>query len=507
MTRRIALLTLALAATPLPAQETKLTWHGHAAFSIVTPGGKVLLIDPWLRNPANPAARNGGDPVGALTRADYILLTHGHRDHVGDAVDIAKKTKAALVANPELAANLVRLTGFPKEQAETDAIMGIGGEITIAGGEVTVAMTPAVHSSSVFDPHAEANEPERAYGGNPAGFVIAVKNGPVLYHSGDTAYFRDMETIGESYAVDVALLNIGGHYGMEPRMAARAAKALRARLAVPHHFGTSPALTQNAAGFAAELKTLGVPFRELKVGETLVFRGREPAGGRPAPPQSSDEASTEAELKRMTNELLDAVAPGHADVWKRYTHDRLIYVSENNRQLTKEELLAELQPLPKGLVGELEVGAFKAELHGDVAVTTYIADERLDYHGQVLQSRFRTTDTWLKTGAGWRLIASQVLAVLEDPPAITLPRTALCAYNGTYRLTPEIVTKITCTGDGLSSERTGRPPILMKPEVPDVFFTPGFPRTRRIFQRTPTGTITAFVDRREGLDLRWVKVD
>jgi L-ascorbate metabolism protein UlaG (beta-lactamase superfamily) len=102
----------------------------------------------------NPEAKDGKDPLESLGRVDYILLTHGHRDHVGEAVQIATKTGAALISNPELAANLVKLADFPKAQAETDAIMGIGGEIEIAGGEVTVAMTPAVHSSSVFNPKA-----------------------------------------------------------------------------------------------------------------------------------------------------------------------------------------------------------------------------------------------------------------------------------------------------------------------------------------------------------------
>src|ERR671921_520188 len=151
------------------AQETKVRWFGHAAFSITTPRGKVFLIDPWLKNPSNPEAKDGRDPLAAVTKVDYILLTHGHRDHVGDAVEIAEKTGAALVSNPELAANLVKLADFPAGQAETDAIMGIGGEIKIADGEVTVAMTPAVHSSSVFNPKAGPAEPERAYGGNPPG--------------------------------------------------------------------------------------------------------------------------------------------------------------------------------------------------------------------------------------------------------------------------------------------------------------------------------------------------
>jgi L-ascorbate metabolism protein UlaG (beta-lactamase superfamily) len=267
-------------ASEAAAQETKIKWHGHAAFSITTPNGTVLLIDPWLSNPSNPEAKDGKDPLGALAKVDYILLTHGHRDHVGDAVAAARKTGAALVSNPELAGNLVKLADFPAKQAETDAIMGIGGEIQLAGGEVTIAMTPAVHSSSVFNPKAGANEPERAYGGNPAGFVIIIRNGPTIYHSGDTAYFRDMETIGENYSVDVALLNVGGHFGMEPKMAARAAQAVRAKLAVPQHFGTFPGIAQNADGFAAELKNLKINFHEMKPGETITYRGKQLVKGK-----------------------------------------------------------------------------------------------------------------------------------------------------------------------------------------------------------------------------------
>ena len=266
---------LSVSVSGATAQETKIKWFGHAAFSITTPSGKVLLIDPWLNNPSNPEAKDGKDPLSAVTKVDYILLTHGHRDHIGDAVAIARKTGAVLISNPELAGNIVKLADFPAKQAETAAIMGIGGEIQIADGEVTVAMTPAIHSSSVFNPKAGAGEPERAYGGNPAGFVIIIKNGPTIYHSGDTAYFKDMETIGESYSVDVALLNIGGHFGMEPKMAAKAAQAVRARLAIPQHFGTFPGIAQNAFAFAAELKKMKINFYEMKPGATIIFRGKQ----------------------------------------------------------------------------------------------------------------------------------------------------------------------------------------------------------------------------------------
>lgn len=273
--RLILIFSILLIGSVATAQETKLKWFGHAAFAVTTPKGQVLLVDPWLTNPLNPEAKDDKDPLMAVSRVDYILLTHGHRDHVGDAVAIAKKTGAALVCNPELAANLVKLVDFPEKQAGTDAIMGIGGEITIADGEVTVAMTPAVHSSSVFNPKAGPDEPERAYGGNPAGFVIMIKNGPVIYDSGDTAYFKDMETIGENYSIDVALLNIGGHFGMEPKMAAKAAQAVRARTAIPQHFGTSPGIAQDASVFADELKNLKITFYEMKPGETVSFHGKD----------------------------------------------------------------------------------------------------------------------------------------------------------------------------------------------------------------------------------------
>lgn len=269
------LLALTCSAHQASAQETRVTWLGHAAFEITTPKGSVLLIDPWIRNPSNPDVKAGKDPLASIGKVDYILLTHGHRDHVGEAVEIARKTGAALIANPELSANLVKLVDFPAKQAGT--VMQMGGEIQLAGGEVTVAMTAAVHSSSVFNPKAGANEPERAYGGSPAGFVIMIKDGPTIYHSGDTAYFKDMEVIGETYTIDLALINISQ---MGAKLSARAAQSLRARLVVPMHFGTFEGLLPSADGFRAELKPRKIAAYEMKPGETISFRGKQIVKGK-----------------------------------------------------------------------------------------------------------------------------------------------------------------------------------------------------------------------------------
>ncbi|MCG3111880.1 MAG: metal-dependent hydrolase [Candidatus Manganitrophus sp. SB1] len=273
---RLALLLSAIFLMPVVSAwgaETRLTWHGHAAFEIVTPGGAVLVIDPWLKNPVNPNAQEEKDPLALFQKADYLLITHGHMDHVGDSVALAKKTGARLVTNAELGGNMVKLLGFPKEQVGFDTFLNIGGEIEIAKGEVTVVMTPAVHSSGLGNPNAGPQEADIVYGGNPGGFIVIIKNGPTIYHTGDTAYFGDMALIGQ-HAPDVALINIGGHFGMSPAMAAKAAATVKAKLAIPHHFGTMPILTQDPKPFVDALGKEKIPARVMKPGQTVVFEGK-----------------------------------------------------------------------------------------------------------------------------------------------------------------------------------------------------------------------------------------
>lgn len=214
-----------------------------------------------------------------------------------------------------------------------------------------------------------------------------------------------------------------------------------------------------------------------------------------------------AELQRLTQELYDAIAPGKREVWERLTDDDLIFLDENGRLLRKAELLADFEPLPPGLVGRIAVESLQLALHGEVAVTAHDAAETLDYHGQRVDTRFRSTMTWRRGDGGWRLVQAQVLPILSDPPAVALPATALEAYAGSYRLEPrgQIRTRVRVADGGLVFERDGRPPAAARAEAPDLFFVPGQPRSRKVFRRDASGRISGFADRREGHDVVWVR--
>jgi L-ascorbate metabolism protein UlaG (beta-lactamase superfamily) len=247
--------------------KTEITWYGHAAFGIKTPSGKVLLIDPWIDNPANP---KGKDDLAKLTAVDLILVTHGHADHVGNAVELGKRTKAKLVSTFDLGKALVD-AGYPAEQAGMETQGNFGGTVTLFDGEVAITFVPAVHSSQMQK--AVKGGTALVDAGAPGGFVIRIQGGPTIYHTGDTDLFGDMALIGQDTPIDLMLACIGGHFTMDPAHAAKAAKLVKPKQIVPMHFGTFPLLKGTPDELAKALRKQGVRTKPhvLEVGETMAW--------------------------------------------------------------------------------------------------------------------------------------------------------------------------------------------------------------------------------------------
>ncbi len=264
-----ALLVSLLTASAGQAAPTQITWYGQSAFKITTPSGHVLLLDPWITNPAN---KNGAADLAGITKADYILITHGHFDHVGDSVALAKTTGAKLVATGDLAGALVAYGGYPKEQAGMDTQGNFGGELSLLGGEVKVLFVPAVHSSAVTPPAGSADM-DPHFAGNPGGFVITIKGGPTIYDTGDTDVFADMALIPRAHKIDVMLCCIGDHYTMGPTRAAEAVRLVQPTGVIPCHYGTFPALTGTPAELQSALKATGSKARMtvMKIDQTLTI--------------------------------------------------------------------------------------------------------------------------------------------------------------------------------------------------------------------------------------------
>lgn len=247
------------------AGKSQLTWYGHAAFKLVTPSGKVLLIDPWITNPLNP---NGKQDLADLKKVDLILVSHGHSDHVGDAVELAKKTKARLVTSFDQAKAYVRHLGFPEDQVGLDGVGNVGGTLSFFNGEVRITFVNAIHGSMLTAKEKAGDVPHAA--GNPIGFVIAIRNGPTIYHTGDTDAFTDMQLL-RSMKITLMLACIGDHFTMGPDRAAEAVALAQPAKVAPMHYGTFPVLSGTPAQFAAALKARDLlgRYQPLQLRETL----------------------------------------------------------------------------------------------------------------------------------------------------------------------------------------------------------------------------------------------
>ena len=224
----------------------KVTWIGHATLGLDT-AGYQLLVDPYIRG--NPNAKADADTI----EADYILVTHGHGDHLGDSIEISKRTGATVISNAEI-------SGWLQKKGVKTHGQHLGGGFTHPFGYLK--LTLALHGSGL---------PDGTYGGNPAGFLLTTNDGEKIYMAGDTGLFGDMRLIGEE-GITLAVLPIGDNYTMGPDDALRAVKMLSPKHVIPIHYNTFDLIAQDAHAWADKVeKETDALVHVLEPGESFVY--------------------------------------------------------------------------------------------------------------------------------------------------------------------------------------------------------------------------------------------
>lgn len=245
----------------------ELLWYGQSAVKITTDKGKVILIDPFIsQNPKTPEPLKDLTKIGQI---DLILVTHGHGDHVGDTVAIAKASGAKVAMNADMGRTFVEQGWLPADQVIR---FNKSGTVTPLGPELPITMVRAEHSSAVSHTDPKTGEKLLLEGGEPAGYIIRLEDGYTIYHAGDTGVFMDMQQIAERYHPDLELLPIGGHFTMGPEDAAWAIKHyLKSKRVMPIHYGTFGLLKGTPEELIAALGKNGTDVVVMKPGESRKF--------------------------------------------------------------------------------------------------------------------------------------------------------------------------------------------------------------------------------------------
>jgi L-ascorbate metabolism protein UlaG (beta-lactamase superfamily) len=248
-----------------PSGQTEVLWLGQAAFRIISPGGKVIVTDPWLRaNPKTPAAFK--DPA-ALGKVNALLVTHGHGDHIADGPELARINNIPMYAPGDLNQVLTTLGVLPPDKLPR---FNKGGTVQPVAG-IKVTATHAEHSS-VYVHRDEGGKQSSHYGGEPVGFIIEMENGFKIYHMGDTDVFGDLKLIADRYKSDLVLIPIGGNFTMDPAGAALAIREyLKPKYAIPMHYGTNALNKGTPEEFIAALGRSSTRVIALQPGQMVKF--------------------------------------------------------------------------------------------------------------------------------------------------------------------------------------------------------------------------------------------